>query len=187
MSRSVKGESHASQQQGQVLAEAVVVMLLLVVLLVAVSSSGRWQFQWLKQWLMAQTAADAIALGHEGLPGQVSVNRTDIIPWQKSAMREFSVGDPRWHQLTTKGRFAQSAWRLKGSGYASVDKTVTERIEQAPRLWRKSALASKPVIYALLPTIKAVEAPWEDRGSSTDWLRRWQGSTPEAYLMPRYR
>lgn len=169
-------------QRGQVLAEAVVVLGLLVGLVVAVHLSGRLQYQWLKQWLAVQIAGDAVALDHARLPSQASVRGEDINRWHKSAMGEFAVGESNWRRITTKGRFAQTAWRLAGDGNASLDKTVTARIEAAPSLWRKTELTSKAVVHALLPTIKAVEAPWDSRGSETDWLGKWEGHTPRAYL-----
>lgn len=170
------------RQCGQVLAEAVVVMLLLVVLLGAVHLSACWQYQWVRQWLAAQTAAQAFALDHARLPGPAIARHADDGRWHKSAMREFSVADSGWMSVSTGGKFAQTAWRLSGTGHASLDQTVTDRIEAAPWLWRKPGLASKAVVYALMPTIAAVEAPWESRGTATVWLENWQGSTPEAYL-----
>ena len=170
------------QASGQVLAEAVVVMLLLVVLLGAVHVSGLWQYQWLKQWLAAQTAAQAAALEHARLPSQAQAKRADTSRWHKSAMREFNVAQPNWKAVTTSGRFAQTAWRLSGAGQASLDQTVTDRIKSAPWLWRKTELASKAMVYSLMPTIAAVEMPWEDRGSATEWFANWQGTTPSDYL-----
>lgn len=173
-------------QSGQVLAEAVVVLLFLVVLVGAVQLSGRWQYQWLRQWLAAQYAADAVALDHQQLPGQANVHRADLNRWRSAVMREYSIGQASWQKITTDGQFAQSAWRLSGAGQASLDSTVTERIEQAPMLWRRTEIASKAVVYALMPTIKAVEAPWDDRGPATRWLRQWEGSTPPDYLNSRH-
>lgn len=185
MWRRFEAELSTSKQSGQVLAEAVVVLLLLVVLLVAIDISGRWQYRWLTQWLVAQNAADAVALDHRDLPPGASVTTAHVSRWHSQVMREFSVGHPQWHRINGEGRFAQVAWRLVGAGQASLDKTVSDRIERAPQLWRKSEFASKAVVHVLLPTITAVEAPWESRGSPTEWLRQWQGSTPEAYLRPR--
>lgn len=169
-------------QCGQVLAEAVVVVLLLAVLLGAVHLSGHWQYQWLNQWLAAQTAAQAAALDHAHLPGQANAKGADVSRWHKSAMHEFSVADSGWMSVSTDGKYAQTAWRLSGAGQVSLDQTVTDRIKAAPWLWRKTELASKAVVYSLMPTIAAVEMPWESRGTATDWLEAWQGSTPEAYL-----
>ncbi|MCD8516366.1 MAG: hypothetical protein LRY56_12440 [Burkholderiaceae bacterium] len=175
-------KANANRQSGQVLAEAVVVMLLLVVLLLVIHLSGRWQFQWANQWLRAQIAGDAVALDHAITDDDLWVRRADATQWHNSTMREFSIGEPNWQAITSRGRFSQTAWRLAGAGQASFDRTVVERIERAPHLWRRTELASKAIIYALLPTIRAVEAPWEARGSETQWLERWQGTTPEAYL-----
>lgn len=169
-------------ESGQVLAEAVVVMLLLVVLLAAVQISGSRQFQWARQWLAAQVAADAVALEHMHLPSGALARDASRSDWHQGAMREFDVGHSQWKTVTTQGKYAQVAWRLAGAGQASSDKAVTARIEQAPQLWRKTEFASKVVVHPLMPTIKAVELPWDDRGSATDWLRKWEGSTPPTYL-----
>lgn len=172
----------AIRQSGQVLAEAVVVMLLLVVLLLAIHLSGRWQFQWAKQWLRAQVAADAVALDHAISAKDLLVRQADVSQWHQAVMREFAIGELSWQTVTSQGRLSQTAWRLAGAGQASLDQAVVERLEGAPRLWRRTELASKAIVYSLLPTIRAVEAPWEGRGSETEWLRRWQGSTPARYL-----
>lgn len=170
------------RQEGQVLAEAVVVMLMLVLLVGAVHVSGRLQFQWAKQWLDAQISADAVALEHATLPADVSVGTGQRSHWRNWVMRDFAIGEPHWQSVSTDGRFGQTAWRLSGAGQTSLDASVSARIKNAPRLWRRTELASKAVVYALMPTIKAVEAPWEDRGPATQWLDLWQGSTPPQYL-----
>ena len=170
------------RQSGQVLAEAVVVMLLLVVLLGAVHLTGRWQFQWATQWLRAQIAADAVALDHAQPPTGSEVRLADHSRWRNWVMRDYAVGQPKWQSISTPGRFAQTAWRLSAAGQASLDRTVTARMKAAPILWRGTELASKAVVHTLMPTIKAVEAPWDDRGSALQWLDQWQGSTPSHYL-----
>lgn len=174
--------SRTRYESGQVLAEAVVVMLLLVVMLTAVHISGSRQFQWARQWLAAQIAADAVALDHAHLPKGARAWQGSRNRWHRSVMQEFQIGSSHWQAVSTEGKFAQVAWRLSGAGQASSDEMVTRRIEQATRIWRNPELASKVVVDALMPTIKAVEMPWDDRGSATQWLQQWQGSTPPAYL-----
>ncbi len=169
-------------QKGQVLAEAIVVALMLMVLLGAVHWSSRWQFQWSQQWLGAQAAADAVALGHQSQSIRAKAQMADASQWPNWVLQEYAVGHGRWVAVSTSGRFAQTAWRLSGPGQASHDAEVTDRIERAAVLWHSADVASKAVIASLMPSIQAVEAPWKDRGTTTNWLRLWQGSIPERYL-----
>ena len=169
-------------QRGQVLAEAVVVMLLLVVLIGALHQTARWQFQWSSRWLKTQAAATAVALEHTQLPGKVSVQSKDPHSWYDWVMRDFRLGQARWYEIQIPGRFAKPAWRMAGAGQASVDRAVIARISQAKQLWGLKAAQSQAVVSTLMPSISAVEMPWASRGSATQWLSQWQGSTPSAYL-----
>ena len=172
-------------QRGQVLAEAVVVMLLLIVLIGALHQTGRWQFQWSNQWLQTQVAATAVALDHGQLPTKGTVQSADMHAWYDWVMRDFRLGQARWQQIQLPGRFAKPAWRIAGSGQASLDRAVTARIAQAKRLWGVKAASSQAVARTLMPSITAVEKPWDGRGSATQWLTQWQGSTPSVYLGSR--
>jgi hypothetical protein len=169
-------------EQGQVLAEAVVVMVALMVLLGAIHFSGRWQYQWMHHWLTAQVDGDALALDHQGLPGNLSTPNVLPDQWHGTAQREFRIGDSHWHVVNTEGRFSQNAWRLKAAGQASTDLEVVERIGEANALWQRTALSSQAVATPLMPALKAIEGPWRDRGPALQWLGRWQGSTPGLYL-----
>lgn len=172
----------AKDMSGQVLAEALVVMLALIVLLFGVHWSGRWQYQWLGQWQVAQTGADAAAAGHRFLPDKVRQFRQDRDASRSWVMDQYHIGEKNWYRFESSGRFAQEAWRPLGAGYASSDLAVERRLIRAPRLWRNQASRSMRVVAPLLPTIKAVEMPWNRAGDPTDWLSRWRGSTPAAYL-----
>ncbi len=170
-----------ANQRGQVLAESVVVCLLLVTLGLAIHYSARTQHQWLAQWLGAQVAATAAAHSHQVLPVQASRTNGPPDRWRSQVMSQYGIGHNRWLAVQTHGTFAQTGWRLVGAGQASRYDEVVQRIDAAPTLWRKTALHSKSVIRALLPTLRAIEAPWADRGSPTVWLENWQFSLPEAY------
>lgn len=174
-----------TRQRGQVLAEAVVVMLLLVILIGALHQIGRWQHQWATNWLSTQVMATAWSLDHDVGDTAFTVDRSDRHAWHNWVMADYGLGKPNWYHLRQPGRFSKSAWRLSNAGQASLDRAVTAHIEQAPRLWARQALASKTVVRTLMPSIKSVDSPWRDRGSATDWLGQWQGSTPAAYLKVR--
>ena len=171
-----------TREQGQVLAEAVVVMLLLVVLIGALHQTGRWQFDWSNQWLKTQVAATGVALDHANFSNEITVSAAQTHAWHDAVMRDFKLGQSRWQQIRVNGRFAKPAWRMAGTGQASLDRDVTARIGQAHKFWARHALASQTVARTLLPSISAVEMPWHGRGSATDWLSQWQGSTPESYV-----
>lgn len=167
---------------GQVLAEAVVVMLALIVLLFGVHWSGRWQYEWLRQWQVTQTGADAAAADHQVLPDSVRQSQHDQEFSRSSVMSEYRIGEKNWYRFESNGRFAQVAWRPLGSGYASSDLVVERRLAAAPRLWRNQAARSLKAVAPILPTITAVEMPWNRAGDPTDWLSQWRGSTPPGYL-----
>lgn len=171
-----------STQRGQVLAEAVVVMLMLIILIWALHQSGRWQYAWSTDWLKTQVTATAWSLDHVVSGKDLSISPAERDVWRNWVMADFGLGQVHWHTLNRSGRFAKKAWRLGGVGQASEDQAVTAKIRSAPRLWLKQALVSQTTAGALLPSIKAVDMPWRDRGSATDWLGQWQGSTPSAYL-----
>ena len=179
----IKNHKSRSDEKGQVLAEAVVVMLLLAVLIGALHQTGRWQFDWSEQWLRTQVAATGVALDHANVSNEITVSAAQTHAWHDVVMRDFKLGQSRWQQIRVNGRFAKSAWRVSGAGQASLDRDVTARISQAHKLWARHALASQTVARTLLPSISAVEMPWADRGSATDWLSQWQGSTPESYVV----
>lgn len=171
-------------ERGQVLAECVVVCLLLVTLGLAIHYSSRSQHQWLTQWLDAQVAATAAAHSHQVLPAPTRRINAPPDRWRSQVMSEYDIGHNRWLAVQTHGTFAQTGWRLAGAGQASRYDEVMQRIDAAPTLWRKTALQSKSVIRALLPTLRAIDAPWADRGSPTEWLKQWQFSLPEVYRKP---
>ena len=174
--------NNRTRQRGQVLAEAVVVMLLLVILMGALHQAGRWQHQWAANWLHTQVMATAWSLDHQVHRPGLELGPADQHAWQDWVMADYGIGEPNWFRLRQQDRFSKAAWRLAGAGQASLDRDVTAHIDQAPRLWARQALASKTVVRTLMPSIKAVELPWRDRGSATDWLGQWQGSAPAAYL-----
>ena len=170
------------RQCGQVLAEAVVVMLLLVVLVGALFQTGLWQHRWSAQWLKNQMWATAWSLDHQITDTQAVLVRSQAHGWHDAVMADYRIGASAWYHLKGSGRFSKRAWRLGGVGQASRDHHVTARIGQASRLWGAHAAASKRVVGRLMPSLEAVEAPWRERSSATDWLNIWQGSTPAAYL-----
>lgn len=184
MSWHIDAPCFARRQSGQVLAEAVVVMLLLVVLVGAIHLVGRWQYQWTQQWLETQSAANAAAHGHAVMPGSATKQDGFRDMWRSLAMREFSIGQANWVKVSTAEPYGLDAWRLVGFGQASTDREVVARIGKAPRLWRLTATPSQIVANSLLPTLKAVDMPWRRRGDATEWLKVWQGSTPDVYLNP---
>ena len=167
---------------GQVLAEAVVVMLVLIALLLGVHWSGRWQYEWQRQWQIVQTGADAAAADHQALPDSVRQSQHDPDASRSWVMDQYRIGENAWFRFESNGQFAQQAWRPLGAGYASADLAVERRLASAPKLWREPATHSLRAVSPLLPTILAVEMPWNRAGDPTDWLTRWRGSTPSAYL-----
>lgn len=171
-----------ARQSGQVLAEAVVVMLLLVILIWALHQTGRWQHELYSDWLATQVNATAWSLGHDVQTNRVSSHAADHQVWRDWVMTDYGIGHAHWQKFRLSGRFAKTAWRVAGAGQASLDSDVTARLQHAPRLWLKQALVSQTTASALLPSIVAVDMPWRDRGSATEWLKQWQGSTPAKYL-----
>lgn len=169
-------------QSAQVLAEAVVVSMVLVILLLAVHGVGRMQYQWTKQWLAAQVAADAAVADHLHIPDAVTPHRGAIDRLRQSVMTDYGIGQSHWARFDGQGQFAQQAWRVLGSGHASADSQVRQRIEQAQLHWQSAAFASQTAARPLWLAIQAVDAPWAKRGEPLQWLRQWQGSTPEIYL-----
>jgi hypothetical protein len=174
-----------TQQSGQVLAEAVVVMLLLVALIWALHQTGRWQYQWSSDWLKTQVMATGWSLDHDVRVKGMQSRAADRQVWRDWVMADFGIGHAHWQTLRLSGRFSKTAWRVAGAGQASQDAQVNARIQHAPRLWLRQALVSQTTARTLLPSITAVDMPWRDRGSATNWLGQWQGSTPEAYLEAR--
>lgn len=178
-----------SQQNGNVIAEAVVISGVLILLLSAVHLSGRWQFGWLKQHLHTHTMATALALEHlqpTALGKTLKLGRSpESIGFSRTlAEREFRLGAEGWLHLQDPQDFKQHAWRLVGTGQISSNWANTQRYEHARILWKRNQWQSQRAIAPLRPTLEAVNAPWRSRGDMTNWLFRWQDSTPKQYLTP---
>jgi len=172
----------ASNQSGQVLAEAVIVLLLFIVMLASIHLTGRLQFQWLQGFMATQKSATAISLGHE--TGAVPFKkRSGQVDRTRSAVeRAYRLGDESWLQAQHRGRFTHEAWRLVGFGQASTDQAVVDRISQAPGYWRETHMRSQASLASLSPTLRAVDAPWGRTGAFDQWLNGWKGNTPNHYL-----
>lgn len=169
-------------QSGQVLAEAIVVLMALVILLGAIHVTNRWQFDWLRQWLDVQVAADGAMAEHVVRTEKISQSSGSVDRFRSWVLADYQIGQQRWQRYEGKGRFAQVAWRPVGAGQASSDQAVVQQLANAPRLWRRAELKSLAAVLPLSPTLQAVEMPWRRAGASIDWLNRWKGTTPSAYL-----
>jgi hypothetical protein len=180
------------RQQGNVVGEAILVFGALTSILTAIHVTGRWQFQWLGYQLDTQTRATALSLDHSPLSlnrdvqfRDLTVSEQDSDQTRRLAEQAFHLGENRWFLLQHQARFKQHAWRLVGTGQASTDSAVTERLARAPKLWRQTHAASQRVVTRVQPSLQAIEAALRPRGSMTDWLGAWQGSTPNDYLTGR--
>lgn len=176
-------------QKGNVLSESVLVFGVLTVILTAIHVTGRWQFQWLGNQLDTQTRATALSLNHNRSSLMwdpqwrgLSASEQDLDRTRRLAENEFHLADNHWLLLQHHARFKQHAWRLVGTGHASTDASVTSRIASAPKLWMQTNTASQRVVSRIQPSLEAIEAALRPRGSMTDWLGTWQGSTPADYL-----
>jgi hypothetical protein len=172
----------ASNQSGQVLAEAVIVLLLLIVMLASIHLTGRLQFQWLQGFMAVQKSATAIGLGHETGVAPVNKGAGQIDRTRSSVERAYRLGDESWVRAQHRGRFTHEAWRLVGFGQASTDQAVVDRISQAPGYWRETHLRSQASLASLSPALRAVDAPWGRTGAFDQWLNGWKGNTPNHYL-----
>ncbi len=176
-------------QQGNVMGEAILVFGVLTGILTAIHLTGRWQFEWLGYYLATQTRATALSLHHSRSSLNwdpqwrgLSASEQDPDRTRRLVEKEFQLGANQWLMLEHHARFKQHAWRLVGTGQASTDAGVNSRIERAPKLWMQTNAASQRVVTRVQPSLEAVEAALRLRGSMTDWLRKWQGSTPADYL-----
>jgi hypothetical protein len=180
------------RQQGNVMVEALLVFALLAGILTAIHLTGRWQFEWLGYQLITQTQATALSLDHNRSSlswdpqwPDLSANEHDLDQTRRLAEKEFLLGANQWLLLQHHARFKQHAWRLVGTGQASTDADVTSRLASAPTLWMQTNDASQRVVTRVQPSLEAIEAALRPRGSMTDWLGAWQGSTPADYLEGR--
>ena len=170
---------------GQVLAEAVVVLPVLVLLVLAIHVSSNQQYMWLQQWLTVQTSADAASAQHITPAPGVSQIAGALDRFRGKTMRDFQLGAQQWQRFQGQGQYAQVAWRLLGTGYASSDAAVVDQIRSAKASWQRASTASHASISPLLPSLNAIDAPWQRSGSPTDWLNHWRGSVPKQYLDPQ--
>lgn len=176
-------------QQGNVMGEALLVFGALTCILTSIHQTGRWQFEWLGQQLSTQTQATALSLDHNrsslrrDAPWRdLSASEQDLDRTRRLAEKEFLLGQNQWLFLQRHARFKQHAWRLVGTGQASTDANVTSRLASASTLWMQTDAASHRVVTRVQPSLEAIEAALRSRGSMTDWLGKWQGSTPADYL-----
>lgn len=177
------------QQQGNVMGEAMLVFGVLTGILTAIHVTGRWQFQWLGYQLNTQTQATALSLDHNRTSlswddqwRDLTASEQDLDLTRGLTEKEFLLGQNHWLLLEHHARFKQHAWRLVGTGQASTDADVTRRLASAPKLWMQTNAASQRVVTRIQPSLEAIEAALRSRGSMTDWLGAWQGSTPADYL-----
>ncbi len=150
-------------QQGNVMGEALLVFGALTCILTAIHQTGRWQFEWLGQQLSTQTQATALSLDHNrsslrrDAPWRdLSASEQDLDRTRRLAEKEFLLGQNQWLFLQRHARFST--------------------------LWMQTDAASHRVVTRVQPSLEAIEAALRSRGSMTDWLGKWQGSTPADYL-----
>jgi hypothetical protein len=177
------------RQQGNVMGEALLVFGLLTGILTAIHLTGRWQFEWRGHQLITQTQATALSLDHNRSSlsrdpqwRDLSASEHDLDHTRRLAEKEFLLGQNHWLLLQHHARFKQHAWRLVGTGQASTDADVTNRLASASTLWMQTNAASQRVVTRVQPSLEAIEAALRPRGSMTDWLGTWQGSSPADYL-----
>jgi hypothetical protein len=176
-------------QQGNVMVESLLVFGVLTSILTAIHLTGRWQFQWLGHQLNTQTQATALSLDHNRTSltwdaqwRNLSASEQDFDRTRGLTEKEFLLGQNHWLLLQHHTRFKQHAWRLVGTGQASTDADVTNRLASAPKLWMQTNAASQRIVTRVQPSLEAIEAALRPRGSMTDWLVTWQGSSPADYL-----
>lgn len=69
-----------------------------------------------------------------------------------------------------------------GSGYASTDKNVHQKIVQSDAIWGQAEKVSRPVAKAINTTTSVVDRPWKRSSLDMDWFGKWQGAVPESKL-----
>jgi hypothetical protein len=167
-------------QSGQVVLEMLVVVLLLTVLIGAQLSTARDQFQWLVSFLGIQVHGQSLMLGHAKTGSHAIVARpsNDSDTSINSVMREYQIGQDRWWRVKASSHPRLEAWRMTGTGQASRDREVTQRLSSAPSFWSSQSGRSQTVIRRYRPTLETIDAPWRARGSMSEWLLHWEGRTP---------
>jgi hypothetical protein len=156
------------------------VLLLLTVLIGAQLSTARDQFRWMKSFLGIQVDGQSLMLGHAKTGSHAAVARlsSDSDTSINSVMRQYQIGQDRWWRVHDSSHPRLEAWRMLGTGQASSDREITQRLSKAPSFWSYQSARSQTVIGRYRPTLETIDGPWRARGSMSEWLLHWEGRTP---------
>jgi len=197
----------AARQSGQALVELLVAMLSMTALALAVVWLGRFQ----DAALQAEHGAHRLAfLGARGdtlwtNPTHTLTRLTPLPPAAQPAgahmhaaalRRDWEVTDGGGLQVVVRLQPVQAtgfqlpAWpalerravMLTGTGHASGDEPVRQRLANADVPWAQAAAVSYGLARQVTEFMMPVDQPWGRTAPDDEWLSRWQGRVPPWHL-----
>jgi len=88
-------------------------------------------------------------------------------------------------QFPTGLMVARRATTLSGTGHASSDTHVQQRMANAALPWAQAATVSQELVQQVTDRMMPVDQAWGRAAPDGEWLSRWQGQVPPWHLGTR--